>query len=179
MIRLSKQTDYGIILLTRFAQDPQGLTYSARELAEETRLPFPMVSKILKVLAREGLLDSHRGPRGGYSLTRRPDLISVADVISAMEGPIAITECVDAPGDCRQEPICPVRSNWRRINVLVHQALESISLSDMTRPLPDHLVTLRGLEGEPGHPGVGQTEGGAGASLPMTETMGGPRLMSE
>jgi FeS assembly SUF system regulator len=142
MIRMSKQTDYGIVLLTQFATDPAGLTLSARELSQRADLPLPMVSKILKVLTRERLLLSQRGARGGYALARRPDEITVTDVISALDGPFAMTECVDAPGDCRQESTCPVRSNWHLINQTVRRALDNITLWDMTRPLTPPLIPL-------------------------------------
>ena len=110
MIRMSKQADYGIVLLSRFASGSLGTIYSARELAGETHIPWPMASKILKLLTRQGLLISHRGATGGYRLARRPEKISVAEIIRRMEGPIALTECVEAPGDCKQEPVCQVRS---------------------------------------------------------------------
>ncbi len=149
MIRMSKQTDYGILLLTEFAADPAGLTLSARELSERAALPLPMVSKILKVLTRGGLLLSHRGAHGGYRLARRPNLITVADVIGALDGPFAITECVDAPGDCRQESTCPVRTNWHLINQTVYKALANITLWDMTRPLSPPLIPLIGRSANP------------------------------
>jgi len=142
MIRMSKQTDYGVLLLTQFATDPKGLTLSARELADRASLPLPMVSKILKVLTRAGLLRSVRGAHGGYMLARRPDRITVTDVISVLDGPFAMTECVDAPGDCRQESSCPVRTNWHLINQTVRKALDNITLSDMTRPLTAPLIPL-------------------------------------
>ena len=93
MIRITKQTDYGIVLLTHLAANPER-QYTAPELAAEARLPLPMVSKILKLLARDGLLASHRGVKGGYSLARPAEEISMAEIIAALEGPIAITECV-------------------------------------------------------------------------------------
>jgi Rrf2 family protein len=103
-----------------------------------------MVSKVLKVLAREGLLVSHRGTKGGYSIARRPEDISVAEIIRALEGPIAITECTDIlHGDCDLELLCPVRGNWHRINQAIREALEGISLAEMTQPLPSRLVSLR------------------------------------
>ncbi len=140
MIRLSKETDYGIVLLTHLAADPQRVSYSARELAQETHLPLPMVSKILKLLTRRDLLRSQRGVKGGYRLARRPEMISVAKIISAMEGPIALTECVSASGDCRHELLCPVRGNWKTISHAVRQALEGITLTDMARTFePDWL----------------------------------------
>ena len=140
MIRLSKETDYGIVLLTHLAADPQRVSSSARELARETHLPLPMVSKILKLLTRREILRSQRGVKGGYRLARQPGEISVAEIISAMEGPIALTECVGAPGDCRHEPLCPVRVNWQTISHAVRQALEGIALTDMARTIePDWL----------------------------------------
>ncbi len=142
MIRLSKETDYGIVLLSYFASEGVGSTYSARALAAETQIPLPMVSKILKVLARQGWLISQRGAKGGYALAQRPDTISVAEIIKGIEGPIAITECVEAPGDCRQESVCRTRQNWKMINQTVRKALERITLSDMATPMPDHLVAL-------------------------------------
>ena len=134
MLRITKQTDYGIVLLTLLAQEPSRL-FTAPELAAEAQLPLPMVSKILKILAREGVVQSHRGAKGGYNLGRPPEDISVAEVISTLEGPISITECIDdTPGDCGYAASCPVRSNWNRINLAVRQALEQISLAEMCPP---------------------------------------------
>ncbi len=131
MIRITRQTDYGIILLAYLASMPAAQVHTAREAARECRLPVPMVSKILKTLAREGILVSHRGVKGGYSLARVPDRIMVGDIIGALEGPIGITECSSAPGSCRQEPSCPVRINWLKISHAVRSALDRIPLSEM------------------------------------------------
>lgn len=142
MIRLSKLADYSIVLLTYFSrtlpgETPKPSVYTARELADESRLPLPTVSKILKALCRGGLLVSHRGANGGYSLSRPPDAISVVDIITSIEGPIAMTACsVTAPGLCDFEAACPVRSNWQRINGVVVQALAGLTLLDMKQPLP-------------------------------------------
>lgn len=146
MIRITKQTDYGIVLLTHLAAAPERQV-NAPELSAETHLPLPMVSKILKLLVREGLLASHRGVKGGYSLTRPPEEISMAEVVTALEGPIAITECIDdQSSNCSHEPICPVRGRWHRINTALREALAGISLAEMAdapRPEPK-LVTLGG-----------------------------------
>src|SRR5687767_3559958 len=145
MIRLTKQTDYGIVLLTRMALHPERQT-NAPELAAEAGLPLPTVSKILKLLTHQELLVSHRGVKGGYGLARPPAEISVAEIIAAIEGPIAITECIEhspSAGECAQEPVCPNRSNWQVINAAVRQALYGITLADMAQPLqPRPLVTL-------------------------------------
>ena len=142
MLRMTKQADYAIVLLTRMASDPE-CQFNATEIAEQTGLPQPIVSKILKLLARQSLLSSHRGAKGGYRLARTAGEITVAQIIEAVEGPIAITECVDeTPGECAQEPVCPVRSNWQQINFAVRNALEQITLKEMTQPVAPTLVTL-------------------------------------
>ncbi len=141
MIRITKQTDFGIVLLTHLAAAPERQV-NAPELATETHLPLPMVSKILKVLVREGLLDSHRGVKGGYSLSRPPEEISMAEVVTALEGPIAITECIDDQSGCAHEPLCPVRGRWQRINAALREALAGISLAEMAETPRPKLVTL-------------------------------------
>ena len=110
MIRLSRITDYGIVLMAHLAACPQGAPHNARELAAETRLPLPVVSKVLKALARAGLLVSQRGAKGGYALSRAADGITVPQMISALEGPIGLTECSQHPGACPQEAGCHVRA---------------------------------------------------------------------
>lgn len=144
MIRMTKQADYGIVLLTQMAGEPERL-FNAHELADEVQLPLPTVSKILKILGRAELLESHRGAKGGYCLGREADNISVADIITALDGPIAITECIDdTPGICSQESFCAVRGNWQRINHAIRGALENIALAEMTHPIGPDLVALGG-----------------------------------
>jgi FeS assembly SUF system regulator len=134
MIRLTKQTDYGIVLLSQIAV-ADGALLTAPDLAQETRLPLPMVSKILKALTRAGLLSSQRGAKGGYVLAAPAAKISVAAIIAALEGPIAITECVEESEDgCTYEATCRVRGNWQRINHVVRDALDGISLEEMAEP---------------------------------------------
>ncbi len=142
MLRMTKQADYAIVLLTRMASTPKQ-RFNATEIASATGLPQPIVSKILKLLTRQELLSSHRGAKGGYVLARSAHQISIAQIIEAVEGPIGITECVDdTPGECSQEPTCPVRSNWQRINEAVREALGEITLNEMSQPLTPVLVTL-------------------------------------
>lgn len=129
MIRLSKLADYGIVMTAHLAQD-QGQA-STQEIAAATGIPQPMASKILKLLARADLLRSRRGAHGGYELARPAGEISVAQIIEALEGPIALTECVDETGGCGLELICQARTNWPRINDAIREALEEISLAEM------------------------------------------------
>ena len=127
-------TDYGVVVATHLAacDAPQPV----RSLAEETQIPAPTVSKVLKALAKAGVVSSQRGVRGGYLLARGPSDTPVLDVIEALEGPIAVTECADDGTDasCEYEPSCEVRANWQKINLAVRQALAGISLADMTHP---------------------------------------------
>jgi FeS assembly SUF system regulator len=146
-------TDYGIVLLTYFARIPEGTIQTARDLAREAHLPLPTVNKVLKTLTRHGLLISHRGVKGGYGLARLPEEISVAEIIGATEGPVAMTECtVDGPGGCDQEPDCPVSGNWQRINQAIQEALGGITLAEMTRSVPpcgDGSPALMNVQGLP------------------------------
>jgi FeS assembly SUF system regulator len=134
MIRITREADYGILLMTGLAQS-EGQPRSAAALAQQRRLPLPMVSKILKTLTRTGLLNSQRGAQGGYSLARPAVEISAADIISALEGPLAITECSadDAHEGCARQEHCDVSGHWPRINQAIHTALQSISLAEMSR----------------------------------------------
>ncbi len=142
MLRVTKLADYGIVMLTYFASRG-GITQNARDIAREVRLPLPVVSKVLKQLTREGLLVSHRGIRGGYGLARGAQEITIADIIRALEGPIAVTECVDKlKGDCDFETKCPVSANWHMINQAIHSALEKITLAEMAQPLPKQYVSI-------------------------------------
>lgn len=146
MIRITRQADYGIVLLTYFAQSEGGGPHNARELAERVHLPVPMVAKILKGLAREGILTSHRGVHGGYRLARPANEISVAEIIVALEGPIAITDCSGMePFSCDIAALCAVRSNWQTINLVVRDALDQISLAQMAGPLTVVNGTLDGV----------------------------------
>src|SRR5579862_3167150 len=136
MIRMTRLTDYGIMLLTLFARDEKHPMKSARDLSREAKLPLPTVSKILKLLARHGLLEAHRGVRGGFTLSRKPDAITMATVINALEGPIGVTDCCAPASDCGIVNSCIVKSNWMKINRVVFGALDRVTLAEMTHPLP-------------------------------------------
>jgi FeS assembly SUF system regulator len=152
MLRITKQADYALVLLSQFAAGGQGTIRTARELAEQATLPLPTVSKILKALSRKGLLASLRGVNGGYRLGRSADDISVADVIGAIDGPIAFTDCLSEgtpPADARAcliQPSCPTRTHWVRINRVVADALTHLPLSEVAKP---PLVSVGRLDGSP------------------------------
>jgi FeS assembly SUF system regulator len=134
VLRITKEADYGIMLLVSMAEKPHGTVQTAREVAERCALPLPMVSKIMRSLARADVLTSHRGVTGGYSLGRPVEELTVAEVIRAIEGPISMVQCGVEPGACDQEPVCPTRVNWARISREVERALEQIRVSAMLHP---------------------------------------------
>ncbi len=135
MLRMSKLTDYGTVVLTYLADQP-GHRHSAADVAVKTRLAAPTVSKLLKALTRAGLVVSHRGPHGGYELAREAAEISAAEILDALEGPVAITECSSDRGQCQLKSVCHVGHAWRRINYAIRQALGEVSLAELAGPTP-------------------------------------------
>lgn len=139
MIRLNRLTDYAIVVLSQMGRD-QAAVRTAPQLAHETGVPLPTVAKLLKTLAVDGVIVSHRGAAGGYTLSRAPEQITVAEIIASLEGPIALTACVEGSGNhCDVESLCPMRGNWDKINRAIRTALEGLTLADMalpTFPLP-------------------------------------------
>jgi FeS assembly SUF system regulator len=131
MIRLNKLTDYAVVVLAQLSQDEKR-TVTAPQLAQSSGVPVPTVAKLLKALARAGIIASRRGAAGGYAMARDAHAISVADIIRALEGPIALTACVDGEsGGCDVETLCPMRGNWDKVNQAIRRALEDVSLADM------------------------------------------------
>jgi FeS assembly SUF system regulator len=150
VLRITRLSDYAIVLLGAAARAaPAGVT--ARGAAEQTRLPLPAVKKILKVLVREQLLESQRGTSGGYRLSRPATQIALADVIAAIEGPFALTDCDQSlkSGNrlCEYIEQCGVQANWARVNGIVRRALASVTLADMIGPGNRELVPLRLRQG--------------------------------
>jgi len=133
MLRISKMTDYAIMVMVELHAS-NGEVLSAHALAGRSHLELPTVSKVLKLLVKMGLVDSYRGAAGGYSLERDAQDISVAEIIAAIEGPIAMTECSIEEGLCAQEDICGLRGNWQRISVAIAQAMQEVSLAEMAQP---------------------------------------------
>ena len=144
MLRLSKLTDYGIVVMTCLAEEPDAIR-AANDISACTRVAPPTVSKVLKLLSRAGLVSSCRGARGGYRLSRRPEQISIAQVIDALEGPVALTECSSESSHCVQEAHCSIRGNWQRINGVIRRALEDVSLAEMVLPAIPREIDVSGL----------------------------------
>jgi FeS assembly SUF system regulator len=130
MLRMSKLTDYGTVVLAHLAIS--GTTWStAGSVAGATHLSRPTVSKLLKKLARSGLVVSERGAHGGYALARAPERISAAEILDALEGPVAITECSATDGACDLQRFCQVGHAWQRINRSIRRALQDVTLADL------------------------------------------------
>ena len=130
MIRLTNLADYGVVLMCEIANGDGRI--SAQDLSTSTNIPLPTVSKILNALGRHTLLVSHRGLKGGFSLAKPVDDISVADIIEAIDGPIALTHCSEPEDvDCGYVDICAMRPKWQVINSAVRGALSDVKLTSL------------------------------------------------
>ncbi len=149
MLRISKLTDYATVILADLSRAPAGLR-TASEVSQHTRLALPTVSKLLKTLQHAGLVTSTRGAHGGYTLARAPDTITAAEILDALEGPVAITECSALHSHCGIEHVCGVGRAWQKVNSAIRRALNDITLAQLAglerRPLgiPDLGAALRG-----------------------------------
>lgn len=133
MLRINRMTDYGVVILSHLARQPG--VHAAQDIAEATGVPLPSAAKILKDLARAGLIQAQRGARGGYRLAQHPAAISVAAIIEALEGPIALTACVEgAVETCTLAEVCSTRGHWSRVNTAVRVALDAVTLAEMAAP---------------------------------------------
>ena len=146
MLRLSKKADYALMAMAHLAVKPG--SSSAREIAEQYAIPIELLAKVLQRLTRRGLLTSQQGTRGGYQLSRDADAISVADVINAIDGPVAVTACSAHAGRCGQFEKCNVRDPLFRIREIIVSALATTSVSslasDQTAAAPASVVALQG-----------------------------------
>ena len=129
MLRLSKLTDYAVVVMVRLGQVSAVATSAG--VASSTGVPEPTVAKVLKALCGAGLVQSQRGARGGYRLARPLAEVSLAEVIRAIDGPIALTACVDGGAGCEVEHLCAVRGRWDLVNEAIATAFRAISLSDL------------------------------------------------
>ena len=128
MLRITKIADYGFILLVHMANQQADLLHNAKDLSAAIGIPLPTVSKVLKILTQGNILKSHQGSKGGYSLARPANEITAADIVEAVEGPIAITDCSSVEG-CERN--CPVSPSWQKVNVSINGALTALTLADM------------------------------------------------
>lgn len=133
MIKLSKLTDYAVVVLSMMSAH-KGEKFSASALSEKTGLPEPTVAKVLKTLARENLISSERGVNGGYVMAQGASEVKILEVITAMDGPLAVAACVDdSKGCCDFEENCSMKGKWNPVNTAIRNALSGITLADMVR----------------------------------------------
>ncbi len=137
MLRISRLTDYGTMVLVYLAQQ-RSIHCSANDVAGATHVALPTTQKLLKVLTRAGLVESARGADGGYRLARSPEAITAAEIIDALEGPVAITECSTDTSQCELESMCMVGGAWQRINQAIRNALVDISLAELDNPSAEY-----------------------------------------
>jgi len=125
-------TDYAVVVLSQMASR-QGHVMTAVDISDMTALPQPTVAKVLKLLARHEVVESRRGTQGGYVLDRASDAVSVAEIITAIDGPVALTACVEeSEGNCAVESLCPMRGRWDLLNSAVQDAFEKVSLAEIS-----------------------------------------------
>lgn len=144
MLRISKLTDYATVIMSYLALEPLKVM-SASCIAKAIHLGVPTVSKLLKILLESGLVSSVRGIGGGYQLARPAKEITLAEVVSAVEGGFAMTECCTQDSLCALDSLCSIKDNWQVINKVIMTALSGLTLSDMTKPISQHSMTLRGI----------------------------------
>jgi FeS assembly SUF system regulator len=130
MLRISRLTDYATVVLATLAEEP-GRVQTATALAEHTRIAAPTVSKLLKQLQRANLVTSTRGLHGGYQLARPATEISAADILDALEGPVALTDCAAGHGHCGIEETCQVGRVWQRLNTAIRRSLSDVTLAQL------------------------------------------------
>ena len=145
MLRLSKKTDYALIALKDLASSPEGSSSSAREIAARYNIPVELMAKVLQRLARRGLLASHHGKRGGYDLARPATMISVADVIQAVDGPVAVTACSDIDETCEQYSTCNVRDPLWRLKDRIVRTLAEFTIDELAREEHEELLPVEVL----------------------------------
>jgi FeS assembly SUF system regulator len=157
MLRVSRLTDYATVVMAFIATHPDHV-HSAVQIAEETRLELPTVSKLLKTLGHAALVESFRGVNGGYRLARSATEISLAEIVEALEGPLGMTECSIAEGQCDREAQCGVRGSWQQINHVLDTALRAVSLADMMKPPPNRRIAMQVIDSAPVPAGATTTE---------------------
>ena len=141
MLRISKLTDYATVIMTHIAREPLTV-HAATDIAQLTGLGLPTVSKVLKLLVKASLLESKRGTKGGYVLQGKVTEINIAQIITAIEGPISMTECAIEVGNCEQEASCEIKGNWSLINRKVYSALEEVKLVELLEAPNEQKVKL-------------------------------------
>jgi Rrf2 family transcriptional regulator, cysteine metabolism repressor len=143
MLRFTKRADYGLMAIHYIAIHEEVGPVSAKKIADEFGIPAELLAKILQRLAKEGLITSQNGPKGGYALALRPVAITVGQVVRALEGPIGIVECYETGTDCPQMARCNLRRPVQKIQTAITHMLDTMSLAELTSDDVPELLTLR------------------------------------
>lgn len=141
MLRIGKMADYALLLTNHLVRSG-GILCTTEDLAAATQLPMATVRKLLRLLVDAGIVTSQRGAKGGYRLASDPMAFTIADVISAIEGPIALTQCVALQGGCDLSPTCGLKSNWSYVNQMVTNLFQHITLADMSHRVSERIVEI-------------------------------------
>ncbi|HET6372097.1 MAG TPA: Rrf2 family transcriptional regulator [Candidatus Polarisedimenticolia bacterium] len=131
MIRLSREADYSLLAMTYIASRPEGELAYRRDIAAHYSIPREFLAKVLQKLSRAGLIVSSRGTQGGYRLAREASLITLADMVQAVDGPMALVVCQKEPCMCPQEPACTVQSTLNEVQREIRKVFEGVSLQEM------------------------------------------------
>jgi FeS assembly SUF system regulator len=134
MLRLNRLTDYAIVAMSKMSHDLDNVR-TTTQISLETAVPIPTIAKLLNALVKGGLVISHRGASGGYTLSRPAEDITAAEIIQAVEGPISLTACVDGSDEeCGIQFDCPMCGNWNKVNQAIHKALTEVTLAELGAP---------------------------------------------
>ncbi len=141
MLKIGKMADYALVLTHQLVKSVEPLS-TTEDLTSASQLPLATVRKLLKNLVDANIVTSYRGINGGYKLSKAPQNITVADVIAAIEGPITLTECTQHQSDCGLASNCDLKENWGYINKIVASLFSHITLADMAKKIPEHVIEL-------------------------------------
>ena len=143
MLRFTKRADYGLMAVHYIAAHEELGAMSAKRIADEFGIPPELLAKILQRLSKQGLIVSQNGPKGGYALARRPNEITVGQVVRALEGPINIVSCLE-DSDCPQMERCNLRRPVQKIQVAISQVLDTMSLAELVADDVPALFAIKG-----------------------------------
>ncbi|MGE5221121.1 MAG: RrF2 family transcriptional regulator [Omnitrophica WOR_2 bacterium] len=133
MLRINRKTDYAVRVMLALARRGEGIRISSSQIRDEMSIPHAYLQRIIADLSRTQLLQTYPGPNGGIQLGRPAQKITLKDIYEAIEGPLLISECLQAPGECTLDICCPVRSRWSRMQALFVQEMESVSLVQLAQ----------------------------------------------
>lgn len=132
MLKINRKSDYAVRVMLALAKENPGTRLSTKKVREAMLIPHAFLQRIVADLSKSGLIDMFPGPRGGLSLAKPPDAITLKDILTAIDGPITISDCIEEPDECALEVACPVRSRWARLQSIIVHELERTNLRELT-----------------------------------------------